>query len=106
MPVASRWPVALGGEAIGELETDEWLEIVAAVDAETEKTLASGLFELPHEERYGVVHEFGSGKECLEEVETWAGTRIPAAVAARLQAGASAPAIVEHDVRLRLLLRR
>jgi hypothetical protein len=103
-PVGSRWPVGLGVEAIGELETDEWLETIAAVDAETEKTLSSGLYDLRHAERYVVVHEFGSGRECLDEVESWAGTRVPAEVSARLERG-SGRATVEHDVRLRLLLR-
>ena len=100
-PVSLRLPVALGGEPIGELEDDEWLEMVAAVDTELEKTLAAGLFELRHEERYGVVHEFGSGAECLDVVGSWAGTRIPADVAARLDRG-SGRATVEHDVRLRV----
>jgi hypothetical protein len=102
-PVSLREPVALGGEPIGELEDDEWLEIVAAVDAELEKTLATGLFELKHEERYGVVHEFGSGTECLDEVSSWAGTRVPDEIASRL-AYSSEPATLEHDVRLRVLV--
>ena len=45
-PVSLRLPVALDGEPIGELEDDEWLETVAAVDGEAQKTLAAGLFEL------------------------------------------------------------
>jgi hypothetical protein len=101
-PVSPRLPVALDGEPIGELEDDEWLEMVAAVDAELEKALAAGLFELLHEERYAVVHEFGSGDECLEVVGSWAGTEVPAEVTGRLQ-HASARTTVEHDVRLRLL---
>jgi hypothetical protein len=103
-PVSLRLPVALAGEPIGELEDDEWLEIVAAVDAATERALAAGLFELRHEERYAVVHEFGSGAECLDEVGTWAGTRIPAEIAARLEPS-QVRTTVEHDVRLRLLAR-
>jgi hypothetical protein len=104
-PVSLRLPVTLGGEPAGELEDDEWLEIVAAVDAELEKTLVPGLFELSYEELYGVVHEFGSGRECLDVVGGWAGTTVPAAVASRLEHGAG-PVTVEHDVRLRLLVRR
>ena len=104
-PVSLRLPVTLDGEAIGELEDDEWLETVAAVDSEVEKALSAGLFELRHEERYGVVHEFGSGAECLSVVETWAGTNVPDDIAARL-ARHSARVTVEHDVRLRLLVRR
>jgi hypothetical protein len=100
-PVSLRLPVTLGGEPIGELEDDEWLETVAEVDAEIEKAVAAGLYEPGHEERYLVVHEFGSGDECLEVVGTWGGTHIPAEIAARLEHSPER-ATVEHDVRLRL----
>jgi hypothetical protein len=103
-PVSLRLPVALDGEPIGELEDDEWIETVAAVDAELEKTLAAGLFELRHEERYTVVHEFGSGPECLDVVAGWAGTNVPEEVAARLERG-DARTTVEQGTRLRLLVR-
>ena len=103
-PVSLRLPVTLDGEPIGELEDDEWLETVAAVDAEIEKAAVAGLFELGHEERYLVVHEFGSGDECLDVVGSWAGTVVPDELAARLEHD-SARATVEHDVRLRLLRR-
>jgi hypothetical protein len=105
VPVSLRLPVALAGEPVGELEDEEWLEAVAAVDAEVERALAAGLFELRHEERYGIVHEFGSGKECLDIVSSWGGTHVPPAIASRLDDWAGT-ATVEHDVRLRLLARR
>jgi hypothetical protein len=104
-PVGLRLPVALYGEPIGELEDDEWLETVAAVDREVDKTLAAGLFELRHEELYTVVHEFGSGRECLDVVDGWAGTSIPEEVAARLERG-DTRTTVDQDTRLRLLDRR
>jgi hypothetical protein len=104
-PVSLRLPVTLGGEPAGELEDDEWLETVAAVDAELEKTLVSGLFELTYEELYGVVHEFGSGRECLDVVAGWAGTHVPAELARRLERG-SARTTIEQETRLRLLARR
>jgi hypothetical protein len=103
-PVSLRLPVSLDDEPIGELEDDEWLETVAAVDEEIDKTVANGLFEQTYEERYGIVHEFGSGDDCLEVVGSWGGTNVPAAVIARLQ-GAPARTTVEHDVRLRLFRR-
>ena len=103
-PVSLRLPVALDGEPIGELEDDRWLEMVAAVDAEVDRALAARLFELRHEERYAIEHEFGSGDECLEVVGSWAGTEVPAEVTRRLR-HASGRASVEHDVRLRLLVR-
>lgn len=104
-PVARLLPIAQGGAPIGELDDEEWLETIAAVDAETDKALTADLFELRHEECYIVVHEFGSGRECLEVVAKWAGTRIPAEVAASLEDG-SGRATVEQETRLRLLLRR
>jgi hypothetical protein len=104
-PVSLRLPVAVDGEPIGELEDDEWLETVAAVDLEIEKTLAQGLFELRHEELYTVVHEFGSGRECLDVVGGWAGTSVPEQVAARL-ASADTRTTVAQGTRLRLLDRR
>ena len=105
VPVSLRLPVVLDGELVGELEDDEWLETVAAVDGELKKVVEGGLFELRHEERYGVVHEFGSGDECLEVVGSWGGTSVPALVAARLER-APERTTVEHDVRLRLYVRR
>jgi hypothetical protein len=104
-PVSLRLPVALDGEPIGELEDDEWLETVAAVDGEAQKTLAAGLFELRHEEFYLVVHEFGSGRECLDVVGGWAGTNVPEEVAARLERG-NMRTTVDQGTRLRLLDRR
>jgi hypothetical protein len=104
-PVSPRLPVTLDGEPIGDLEDDEWLEIVAAVDAEIEKMLAAGVFELRHEERYSVVHEFDSGRECLDVVTGWAGTNVPEDVGARLERR-NARTTVEQDTRLRLLDRR
>ena len=104
-PVSPRLPVTLDGEPIGELEDEEWLEIVAAIDAEIEQVLAAGVFELRHEERYSVVHEFGSGRECLDVVAGWAGTNVPEDVGALLEGG-NARTTVEQDTRLRLLDRR
>ena len=104
-PVSPRLPVTLDGEPIGELDDEEWLQTVAAVDAETDKALSAGLFELRHEERYLVLHEFGSGEECLEVVGSWAGTQVPPEVALHLE-GSSGRVTVEQGTRLRLLGRR
>ena len=100
-PVSLRLPVTLGGKPIGDLEDEEWLEMVAAVDAEIDDVVAGGLFEPRYEERYSVVHRFDSGSECLDEVSSWTGTTVPADIAARLAQGPGA-ATVAHDVRLRL----
>ena len=103
-PVARRPHVRLGGRAVGALGEDEWLETVAAVDAQVERAIDAGLFELRQEERFALVHAFDSGPECLEEVGTWVGTRVPSAVADAL-CGTPEPATVEQEIRLRLLRR-
>jgi hypothetical protein len=103
-PVGLRLPVRVEGEPAGELEEDEWLETVAAVDACVEKAIAAGLFDLRQEERYAVVHSFDSGSEALEEAGKWAGTRIPRAVVNRLEA-TSGSVEIELEIRLRLLVR-
>ena len=91
-----RWSAADGGRHCRGNQP-----LAGRADAEVERTLAAGLFKLRHEERYAIVHEFGSGKECLDVVGSWAGTEVPAGVTARLE-HASGQATVEHDVRLRL----
>jgi hypothetical protein len=102
-PVGLRMPVRVEGEPAGELEEDDWLETVAAVDERVEQAIDANLFELQHEERYAVVHSFDSGREALEEASKWEGTRIPPDVVERLDA---AHGSVEIEVGLRLLCRR
>jgi hypothetical protein len=92
------------GELAGELEEDEWLETVAAVDSRVEEAIGARLFELRHEERYAVVHGFDSGSEALEEAKTWAGTLIPKDVVERLEATLRSVEI-ELEIRLRLFVR-
>jgi hypothetical protein len=104
-PIGSRAPVRVEGDSAGELEEDEWLETVAAVDSRVEEAVAARLFELQHEELYAVVHGFDSGSEALEEAQTWAGTVIPEDVVERLEATRRSVEI-ELEVRLRLFVRR
>lgn len=104
-PVGSPAPVCAEGEPAGELETGDWLETVAAVDAGVEATIEAGLFELRHEERYTIVHSFDSGSGALEEVSTWAGHQIPKDVVERLNATRGGVEI-ELEIRLRILVRR
>jgi hypothetical protein len=103
-PVGLRMPVRVEGEPAGELEEDDWLETVAAVDARVEEALDAHLFELRHEERYPVVHSFDSGSEALEEAGKWEGTRIPPDLIDRL-AAARGWVEIEVEIRLRLLAR-
>jgi hypothetical protein len=104
-PVGSPAPVRAKSEPVGELESGDWLETVAAVDAGVEAAIDAQLFELRHEERYAIVHSFDSGSEALEEAATWAGHRIPKDVVERLDATRGSVEI-ELEIRLRLLIRR
>lgn len=79
----------------------EWLRTIMAVDAEIEQALGDGLFALEAEERFMVTDFFDSGS-CLDEVQEWAGTRVPKALEAKIRA-AAAPVTLEQEVRLRLL---
>jgi hypothetical protein len=103
-PVGLRLSVRVEGEPAGELEEDDWLETVAAVDARVEEAIEAHLFELQHEVRYAVVHGFDSGSEALEEATEWEGTRIPPDVMERLDA-AQGQVEIEVGIRLRLLAR-
>jgi hypothetical protein len=103
-PVGLRMPVRVEGEPAGELEEDDWLETVAAVEARVDEAIDAHLFELRHEERYAIVHRFDSGSEALEETTKWQGTRIPPDVVERLDA-ACGWVEIEVEVRLRLLRR-
>jgi hypothetical protein len=103
-PIGSRLPVRVEGDLAGELEEDEWLETVAAVDSRVEEALDARLFELRLEERYAVLHGFDSGSEALAEARTWAGTVIPKGVVDRLEATRRSVEI-ELEVRLRLFIR-
>lgn len=103
-PVGSPAPVRAEGEPAGELEAGDWVETVAAVDAQVQAAIDAGLFESRHEERYTIVHSFDSGPEALEEAESWAGHRIPEDVAAHLTATRGGVEI-ELKIRLRLFVR-
>ena len=102
-PVGLRLPVSVESQPAGELEEDDWLQTVAAVDARVEEAIDAHLFELRRAERYPIVHSFDSGSEALEEVTKWEGTCIPPDVVERLDA---AHGSVEIEVGLRLLCRR
>jgi hypothetical protein len=82
----------------------DWLDTIHAVDELLSETIAAGLYELKHEQRFTVTDSFDNGRECLETVSSWRGTEVPASLACRLEA-TQATVTVEQDVRLRLLRR-
>jgi ubiquinone/menaquinone biosynthesis C-methylase UbiE len=83
-PVSARPPVAAGTVMLGTLDMREWFETIRSVDQRFVETIAAGLYELRHEERFIVTDVFDSGSECVKTVSEWRGTRVPPALATRL----------------------
>jgi hypothetical protein len=103
-PLAERPSVAVGEAELGTLDMREWLETIRAVDALFAQTIAAGLYELQHEERFNVTDTFDTGPECLTTASGWRGTQVPRLLAPRL-AATQLPVTVDQEVRLRLLRR-
>lgn len=103
-PVGARPRVAADGETLGTLDLRDWFNTIQTIDKLTARTIADGLYELPHESRFVVTDSFDNGPECVETVAGWRGTRVPASVATRL-AAATTQVTVQQEVRLRLLRR-
>jgi hypothetical protein len=101
-PLSPRPAVFIAGKPVGSLDLREWVRTIAAVDAEIEQALGDGLFTLEAEERFLVTDFFDSAYECLDEVQEWAGTKVPEALEAKILAAEGAVTI-EQEVRLRLL---
>jgi hypothetical protein len=103
-PVSARPPVAADGVTLATLDMREWLETIQAVDELVAETIGAGLYELLHESRFVVTDSYDNGRECLETVAGWQGTRVPDNVSTGL-AAATSQVTVQQEVRLRLLRR-
>jgi hypothetical protein len=101
-PISAQPRVATGELELGRLDMGEWVDTIRAVDERLAETLAAGLYELKHEERFIVTDRFDDGRDCLETVSSWRDTRVPKSLASRLEA-TQATVTVEQEVRLRLL---
>jgi hypothetical protein len=104
-PVFAHPLVSADGRMLGTLDLREWCETIEAVDERFAETLAAGLYDLQHEQRFTVVDTFDDPLECVETVRGWRGTRVPAALTTRIRA-ARPPMTVAQQVRLRVLRRR
>jgi hypothetical protein len=103
-PVSPRPWVTAAGSRLGTLDLQEWAETIGAVDDRMGEAIATGLYEVGHEERFIVSDTFESGSESLETARGWRGTRVPQVLAKQLAAVVGTVA-VEQEVRLRLLRR-
>ena len=100
-PLSPQPVVEAGGGALGTLDMREWRRMIDAVDDRIAQAVAEGLFALHAESWCVVADEFDSGEAFVQTVSGWKGTRVPAALAARLRA-AQPPARVHQDVRVRV----
>ena len=101
-PLLPRPGVFTAGRRIGSLDMREWSRTIASADAEVERVLAEGVFALDAEGRFVVTDSFDTGPECVDEVQEWAGTKLPHSLEAKIRES-EAPVSVEQEVRLRLL---
>ena len=101
-PLSPRPAVFTAGRRIGSLDMREWMRTITSLDAEIEQALAERVFALDAEERFFVMDSFDCGSECLDEVQEWAGTKLPQELEAKIRK-AGGPVSVEQEVRLRLL---
>jgi hypothetical protein len=101
-PVSARPQVQAGGRLLGTLDMREWLKTIEAVDELVARTVDDRLYVIENEQRFLVTDTFESGRELVETVSGWQGTRISRALAERVVA-ARPPVYVHQEVRLRLL---
>jgi hypothetical protein len=101
-PVAPRPPVEGDGVRLGSLDMREWRVTVDAVAESVDRTIADGLFRQEAERHYEVLETFDDGRELVEEVREWDGTKISRTLAARVERSRP-PLVIREGVRLRVL---
>ncbi len=101
-PIGPRPPVESNGQRLGSLDMREWRVTIDQVAALVDQTIADGLFVEEAGRRYGVLETFDDGKELVETVREWAGTKVSQSLAARLER-AMPPLTIRESVRLRAL---
>jgi hypothetical protein len=104
-PLSPRPMVFAAGAPVGSVDMRDWARTIAAVDAEVERALRSGLFALESEKRVVVRDSFDTSAEFVEEVSQWGGTKMPKTLQTKIRA-ATPPITLDQDVRLRLLAKR
>jgi hypothetical protein len=101
-PIGPRPPVEVDGRALGSLDMREWRGTVNAVTALVDQTLSDGLFREEGRRDYDVLETFDDGRELVETVREWDGTKISRTLAARVERAAP-PVVIREPVRMRVL---
>jgi len=102
-PIGPRPAVESNRERLGSLDMREWrAETIDPVAELVDESIASGLFAEDGQWRYDVLETFDDGKELVETVREWTGTKISRSLAARVEQS-KPPLMVRERVRLRAL---
>ena len=101
-PISVHPPVNAAGRELGTLDMGAWGTTIEAIDRLVTETIDAGRFALDAERRFVVTDSFDDGREFVEAVSGWQGTRIPRALVQRAIA-APPPISVDQEVRLRVL---
>jgi hypothetical protein len=101
-PVSARPPVEADGIERGRLDMREWGRTIDAVDRRMAETIDRGLFALEAERRFIVTDTSDDGRQLVEALGGWQGTKVSDALTRRI-AAATPPISVHQQVRLRLL---
>lgn len=101
-PLGPRPAVEANGRRLGSLDMREWQMMIDEVAALIDGTITDGLFNELEERRYHVLETFDDGKELVESVSEWAGTKISRTLAQRVERAAP-PMTIRQPVRLRAL---
>ena len=90
--------IEVGDEVLGELDQvraiPRWLETAAGLDALVEE----GLLVAEGEERLSILVRFPTGRDAVDDVSQRTFTRMPGALARRVEAIAGPVAIREHSL--------
>ena len=101
-PISARPPVTAADGVLGTLDMRAWGTTIEAVYRLVGATIDEGLFVLDAEHRFVVTDSFDEGREFVDAVRGWQGTRVSRALSRR--AAVSPPPIrVDQEVRLRVL---
>jgi hypothetical protein len=101
-PVSTQPAVETNAGVIGTLDMRDWGRLIDAVGGRVTETIDAGLWADEGERRYVVTDTFANGRELVDTVTNWQGTRIPGGLTRQVRS-AVGPAYVHQDVRLRVL---
>jgi hypothetical protein len=96
-PLDPRPPIAANGRRLGTLDLRDWAATITAFDRQFATALDHGFYTLEREFRYVVADRFDTGRELVETVSGWRGTRIGSSLANRATS-ADPPLTVHQEV--------